>query len=102
MPRYCFTVTYSFTGTSTIRANSKGEAARDLSKHCCLLAGPMHSTLPDTEVDWDFPIHPTTTEIEGSMGESEHIAPTVGEEDTECASMSACTSSPNIVASTGN
>jgi primosomal replication protein N len=42
-----------------VRAGSKAEAEEYVGNHCGLvLGGPIHSSLPGEDVDWDFPAHP--------------------------------------------
>ena len=57
--RYAVRTRFNFTGTFFITAGSKDEAKENVEKHCGLvMGGYIHTTLPDEDVDWDFPIHP--------------------------------------------
>jgi len=59
---YAVKTRFSFTGTFFITARNKEEAKELAEKHCGLTLGRgIHSTLPDEDVDWDFPIHPDMT-----------------------------------------
>ena len=53
---------FEFAGNFHITAESKTQAREYVEKHCGLvLNGPIHTTLPDDVVDWDFPVHPEKT-----------------------------------------
>lgn len=57
MKTYKLKVTYSFTGTYTIEAESKKEAIR-IAGEDCGCANPIYSTINLDQVkDWEFPIH---------------------------------------------
>jgi hypothetical protein len=59
--RYAVKTRFDFTGTFFITASNKDEAKEYAEKHCGLvIGGSIHTTLPDENVDWDFPIHPET------------------------------------------
>ena len=60
MPKYKVPVTFSFQGSFLIEARSKEEAELFAEKHCGMVAGQrgVHSSLPEEDVDWDFPVHP--------------------------------------------
>jgi hypothetical protein len=50
---------FIFTGTFFVRTGSKAKAKRLVEENCGLvLGGGPHSSLPDDDVDWDFPVHP--------------------------------------------
>lgn len=53
---------FTFTGEFYITANSMIEAARHVRDHCGLvIGGDIHSTLPDEDINWNFPVHPDKT-----------------------------------------
>jgi hypothetical protein len=57
--QYAVKTRFSFTGTFFIKARNKNEAKEFVEKHCGLVLGRgIHSTLPDEDADWDFPMHP--------------------------------------------
>jgi hypothetical protein len=57
--RYTVKTRFTFTGTFLITADTKAEAKEYVERHCGLvIGGDIHSTLPNDEVDWDFPVHP--------------------------------------------
>ena len=60
MKTYKIPTTFTFRGVFKVKARSKGEAIEYVTKHCGMVMGGhnIHSTLPDDDVDWDFPIHP--------------------------------------------
>jgi hypothetical protein len=50
---------FIFTGTFFIKTGSKIEAKRLVEENCGLvLGGGPHSSLPSSDVDWDFPVRP--------------------------------------------
>ena len=50
---------FVFDGYFYINAKSRQQAKEYVEKHCGLIIGrDIHSTLPDEDVDWDFPVHP--------------------------------------------
>jgi hypothetical protein len=56
---YAVKTRFAFTGTFFISAENRKQAAEYIEKHCGLvIGGDIHSSLPDDEVDWDFPVHP--------------------------------------------
>ena len=60
--RYAVKTRFSFVGTFFINARNKDEAKEVVEKHCGLVLGRgIHTTLPDDDVDWDFPMHPDKT-----------------------------------------
>lgn len=54
---------FTFEGEFTIKNVSNAAMALDyVQKHCGLvLGGDVHSSLPEEEVDWNFPVHPNKT-----------------------------------------
>lgn len=59
MPKFRVPATYTFSGEFVIEAKNAAEAAEYAEKHCGLvLGGNIHSSLPDEDVDWNFPSHP--------------------------------------------
>ena len=60
--KYAVKTRFSFTGTFFVTARNKEEAKELAERHCGLALGRgIHSTLPDEDVDWDFPMHPDKT-----------------------------------------
>lgn len=56
---YTVPVKFVFEGQFFIKADSKEQAKEYADKHCGLvIGGDIHSSLPDEDVDWDFPVHP--------------------------------------------
>ena len=56
---YTVPVKFVFKGRFFIKAESKAQANELVEKHCGLvIGGNIHHTLPDEDVDWDFPVHP--------------------------------------------
>lgn len=60
MKTYSVETTFTFRGTFDVKAKSKLEAIEKVEKHCSLVIGrgKIHSSLPDEDVTWSFPIHP--------------------------------------------
>jgi hypothetical protein len=59
MEEYTVPVSFQFDGIFKIKASSPEEAEEYAQKHCGLvIGGDIHSSLPEDEVDWDFPCHP--------------------------------------------
>jgi hypothetical protein len=59
MATYRVKTRFTFTGTFFVRADSKAEAKRLVKESCGLvLGGGPHASLPSSDVDWDFPVHP--------------------------------------------
>ena len=57
--KYAVKTRFSFTGTFFVTARNKDEAKEIVEKHCGLVLGKgVHSTLPDEDANWDFPMHP--------------------------------------------
>ena len=62
MRQYAVKTRFTFTGTFFVTARNKDEAKEFVEKHCGLVMGRgIHSTLPEEDVDWDFPMHPDKT-----------------------------------------
>lgn len=56
---YTVPVKFVFEGRFFIKADSKEQAKEYAHKHCGMVtSNGIHSTLPDEDVDWDFPVHP--------------------------------------------
>lgn len=50
---------FIFEGEFEVKAENRAEAEEYVQKHCGLvIGGNIHSTLPDEDVTWDFPVHP--------------------------------------------
>jgi hypothetical protein len=59
MDKYVVEVDFVFSGKFFVDAIDKDDALRKIENHCGLvLGGNIHSTLPDDEIEWDFPVHP--------------------------------------------
>jgi hypothetical protein len=57
--RYAVTTRFIFTGTFYVEAETPGKARESVEKDCGLVInGGIHTSLPDDEADWDFPVHP--------------------------------------------
>ena len=57
--KYAIKTRFVFGGTFFIEAESRAQAWEYVEQHCGLvLGGKIHSSLPDEEVDWQFPVHP--------------------------------------------
>jgi hypothetical protein len=57
--RYAVKTRFVFSGVFFVNAESATDAKERVENHCGLvLGGGVHSTLPDEDVDWDFPVHP--------------------------------------------
>ena len=55
-------VSFTFKGKFFIKAESQEQADEYAEKHCGLvLGGDIHSSLPDEDINWDFPVHPEKT-----------------------------------------
>ena len=57
MKVYAVNVRCIFDGEFLINAETKEQAAEYAMKHCSVVAS-VHSSLPDEDVDWNFPVHP--------------------------------------------
>ena len=59
MKQYAVKTRFVFEGCFLINAKNKMQAREYAEKHCGLVLGrDIHSSLPDDDVDWDFPVHP--------------------------------------------
>lgn len=59
MKEYSVKVSFVFEGTFLIKASNKAEAREYAEKHCGMtIERGIHSSLPDEDVNWDFPVHP--------------------------------------------
>lgn len=58
MKKYKVKTKIVFEGEFIVTAEDKTEAEENVLEHCGMVGGYIHSTLPDEEVDWGFPIHP--------------------------------------------
>jgi hypothetical protein len=71
MKTYNIPTRFVFNGVFKIRAKSKTKAEEFVRLHCGMVAGGngvhggIHSSLPDEDVDWEFPIHPEKQIIKG-------------------------------------
>lgn len=71
MAKYRVTTRFIFSGFFDIEAESPQQAKEYVRNHCGLVIGSdIHSTLPDDEVNWEFPVHPDT-----KIGETTRIKP---------------------------
>lgn len=56
---YIVPVKFVFEGKFFIKAESKAQAKEYAENHCGMVTNNgIHSTLPDEDVDWEFPVHP--------------------------------------------
>jgi hypothetical protein len=56
---YTVETRFEFTGTFEVKAKSKQGAIEFVEKHCGLvIGGDIYSTLPDEDINWQFPVHP--------------------------------------------
>ena len=56
---YSIPVEFIFRGTFRIKADSQQKAKSLVRDNCGLvLGGTIHSSLPEEEIRWDFPVHP--------------------------------------------
>ena len=51
---------FIFDGVFKVKAKSLSQAIEYVDKHCGMVIGVrgIHSSLPEEDVDWDFPCHP--------------------------------------------
>jgi hypothetical protein len=56
-------VRFSFDGVFKVKAKTKALAEEYVRLHCGMVMGErgVHSSLPEEDIDWDFPIHPEKT-----------------------------------------
>jgi hypothetical protein len=57
MPKFRVTTILAFSGTFTVKADNQEQAREKIMKHCGLVIGNMHTTLPTDDIDWDFSTH---------------------------------------------
>ena len=57
--KFRISVAFSFEGEFFVVASSRAEAEKNVQEHCGLTIGEIHSTLPEGDVHWNFPSHPT-------------------------------------------
>ena len=61
MAKYRVQTRFVFSGYFDVEADSLNEAESSVTEQCGLvLGGNIHTTLPDEDVDWYFPVHPDT------------------------------------------
>lgn len=61
MAKYRVQTRFVFSGYFDVEADSLNEAESSVAEQCGLvLGGNIHTTLPDEDVDWNFPVHPDT------------------------------------------
>lgn len=61
MAKYRVQTRFAFSGYFDVEADSLHEAGSCVTEQCGLvLGGNIHTTLPDEDVDWNFPVHPDT------------------------------------------
>jgi len=59
MKRYKIAVRFLFDGFFIVNAENDLNARQKVCDSCGLvLGGEIHTTLPDEEINWEFPIHP--------------------------------------------
>jgi len=59
MNHYKITARFAFDGSFIVSADSFADARKIVSDSCGLTIGSgIHTTLPDEEIDWEFPVHP--------------------------------------------
>lgn len=63
---YVIPVSFTFNGKFVIKAESREAAENAVEQSCGLRLGEVHSSLPDDQVDWRFPVHPEKTIIKNS------------------------------------
>lgn len=55
-------VEFKFSGVFKIKARDAAQAREFAARHCAMTQGRgIHSSLPEEQVDWDFPWHPEKT-----------------------------------------
>ena len=61
MTKFRVRTKYIFSGFFDIEAENEAQAREYVEKHYGLVIGSdIHSSLPDDEVNWEFPVHPDT------------------------------------------
>ena len=60
MKKYSVKTKFIFEGRIEIKAESKEQAIEHIAKHVglTLFSQGIHTTLPDEEIEWEFPVHP--------------------------------------------
>ena len=59
MKKYQIAVRFAFDGVFHVTADRLSEAKQKVSDGCGLvLGGGIHTTLPEGEIGWEFPVHP--------------------------------------------
>jgi len=62
MEQYKIATRFVFDGDFTVKAETVSEARQKVCDSCGLvLGGGIHTTLPDEEINWEFPVHPIMT-----------------------------------------
>lgn len=50
---------FTFQGVFEVKAESRAQAEEYVEHHCGLCLGrDIHHTLPEEDIDWEFPVHP--------------------------------------------
>ena len=58
MAKYKVPAKFVFSGYFEIEADNAADARECVERHCGLvIGGDIHTTLPEEDVDWSFPIH---------------------------------------------
>lgn len=61
MKTFTIEVSYTFTGTYQVNAESKQQAIEIVENSCGCVGPTYHTTLSDEQIpDWEFPVHPET------------------------------------------
>lgn len=59
MKEYSVKTKFVFEGKFKVKASNKKEAIENIAKHVGLTINRgIHTTLPDEDIDWEFPVHP--------------------------------------------
>jgi len=59
MNRYIIRTAFVFEGSFLVTAETKEQAKQIVTEDCGLvMGGSIHSTLSDTDINWDFCMHP--------------------------------------------
>jgi hypothetical protein len=57
--QYVVRTRFVFKGAFFVKARNKDEAKELVEKYCGMTLGRnIHTSLPNEDVDWDFPVHP--------------------------------------------
>ena len=71
MTKFKVRTKYLISGLFNIEAENEAQAREYVEKHYGLVIGSdIHSSLPDDEVNWEFPVHPDT-----KIGQTTRIKP---------------------------